>query len=121
MDIKAGIQLIKGSHSVETFQRGALSITIEEKEMAIDKAELLNQVYDIVKDKRVFRRDCILGFYRVYSKINSTSKFLKNLRNFAQFCVTVNSDTDYNRFIDTILQHILTNIIYETETSKSSL
>lgn len=44
MDIKAGIQLIKGSHSVETFQRGALSITIEEKEMAIDKAELLNQV-----------------------------------------------------------------------------
>lgn len=82
MDIKAGIQLIKGSHSVETFQRGALSITIEEKEMAIDKAELLNQVYDIVKDKRVFRRDCILGFYRVYSKINSTSKFLKNLRNF---------------------------------------
>ena len=40
---------------------------------------------------------------------------------FAQFCVTVNSDTDYNRFIDTILQHILTNIIYETETSKSSL
>lgn len=82
LDIKAGIQLIKGSHSVETFQRGALSITIEEKEMAIDKAELLNQVYDIVKDKRVFRRDCILGFYRVYSKINSTSKFLKNLRNF---------------------------------------
>lgn len=75
LDIKAGIQLIKGSHSVETFQRGALSITI-------DKAELLNQVYDIVKDKRVFRRDCILGFYRVYSKINSTSKFLKNLRNF---------------------------------------
>ena len=82
LDIKAGIQLIKGSHSVETFQRGALSITIEEEEMAIDKAELLNQVYDIVKDKRVFRRDCILGFYRVYSKINSTSKFLKNLRNF---------------------------------------
>lgn len=82
MDIKAGIQLIKGSHSVETFQRGALSITIEEEEMAIDKAELLNQVYDIVKDKRVFRRDCILSFYRVYSKINSTSKFLKNLRNF---------------------------------------
>ena len=40
---------------------------------------------------------------------------------FAQFCVTVNSDADYNRFIDTILQHILTNIIYETETSKSSL
>ena len=40
---------------------------------------------------------------------------------FAQFCVTVNSDTDYNRFIDTILQHILMNIIYETETSKSSL
>lgn len=82
LDIKAGIQLIKGSHSVETFQRGALSITIEEEEMAIDKAELLNQVYDIVKDKRVFRRDCILGFYRVYSKINPTSKFLKNLRNF---------------------------------------
>ena len=82
LDIKAGIQLIKGSHSVETFQRGALSITIEEEEMAIDKAELLNQVYDIVKDKRVFRRDCILGFYRIYSKINSTSKFLKNLRNF---------------------------------------
>lgn len=53
LDIKAGIQLIKGSHSVETFQRGALSITIEEEEMAIDKAELLNQVYDIVKDKRV--------------------------------------------------------------------
>ena len=40
---------------------------------------------------------------------------------FAQFCVIVNSDADYNRFIDTILQHILTNIIYETETSKSSL
>lgn len=40
---------------------------------------------------------------------------------FAQFCVTVNSDADYNRFIDTILQHILMNIIYETETSKSSL
>lgn len=40
---------------------------------------------------------------------------------FAQFCVTVNSDADYNLFIDTILQHILTNIIYETETSKSSL
>ena len=29
--------------------------------------------------------------------------------------------SDYNRFIDTILQHILMNIIYETETSKSSL
>lgn len=40
---------------------------------------------------------------------------------FAQFCATVNSDDDYNRFIDTILQHILTNIIYETETSKGSL
>ena len=30
---------------------------------------------------------------------------------FAQFCVTVNSDADYNRFIDTILQHILTNYL----------
>lgn len=105
LDIKAGIQLIKGSHSVETFQRGALSITIEEKEMAIDKAELLNQVYDIVKDKRVFRRDCILGFYRVYSKINSTSKFWKTFEILLHLIMRV-WDSGWQR-INTVFKSLL--------------
>lgn len=89
LDTKSAIQLIKGSHSTETYKKGALSITIEEEELAYEKVEFLNQIYNILKDKRVFRRDCILGFYRVFDQIKLRSKFLKNL----QFFITPNNES----------------------------
>ena len=83
-DIKSAIQIIKGSHSTETFKKGALCISEDEYDEACMKADHLMAIYRTYNNPTVFRRDIVLAFYRVFPEIKNFSKFLDNFKNFVQ-------------------------------------
>ena len=83
-NIKAAIQLLKGSHSTTVFKTGALAITFEEFLEGCTKADALAKVYDVLHVSVIYRRDVVVAFYRIYPDIKDFNKFLKNLASFIQ-------------------------------------
>ena len=83
IDTKAGIQLLKGSHSTATFKSGALSVTEDELCDAMSKAGVLQQLAcDTNIGRIVFRRGMILAFYRIFHLITDMDQFIENSKKF---------------------------------------
>ena len=77
--VRAALQIIKGSYTTKVFQSGSLQITASEFKEAELRMYRLNEVYNIVKDSRVYSRDIIVAFYNVFKEVKNWTKFYDNL------------------------------------------
>lgn len=81
-ELKAAIQLIKGSYSSTVFKEGRLEISNEEYLEAVKKAGALYLIAEKLNNQIVFRRDIVLAFHHVWNKIPSIKTYIKRLNNF---------------------------------------
>lgn len=81
-ELKAAIQLIKGSYSSTVFKEGRLEISNEEYLEAAKKAGALYLIAEKLNNQIVFRRDIVLAFHHVWNKIPNIQTYVKKLKNF---------------------------------------
>lgn len=91
LDLKAAVQILKGSHSTCTFNNGALEVSQAEYATALSRCRGL-QTLALSLSNIVFRRDIILAFYKVVDNIPNFEKFVQNTKNFKRPLTERSSD-----------------------------
>lgn len=91
LDLKAAVQILKGSHSTSTFNNGALKVSPADYATALSRCRALQSMASHLSNI-VFRRDIILAFYKVVDDIPDFQQFLQNIQDFKRPLTERNSD-----------------------------